>query len=254
MSSSDRVLSILSLFTPKTSEWTVDQAAATLKTSLSTTYRDFASLARTGFISSLGAGRYILGPGAIQLDWIIRQTDPLLAVAKPAMKILAGALTDPAVLLLCRLYREQVMCVAQETAGHPSFASGYQRGRPMPLFRGAASKAILAHMPDRTVKAIVRRQLDDVAAAGLGNDWPEIRRTLRAIRHQGYSITRGEIDPGLTGIAVAIPGPDAYPAGCIAFVVKEDYATPAATAPLVRLLQSGAAQISAEHNEVTALV
>ena len=45
--------------------------------------------------------------------------------------------------MLCRLYRNQVMCVHQETTPvPPDFAIGYERGRPLPLYRGAASKII----------------------------------------------------------------------------------------------------------------
>ncbi len=243
MSSADRILKILSLFSVERPEWTVEQAAQALNTSISTTYRYFATLTRAGLIASGRGGRYILGPAVLQLDWIMRETDPLLAAARPAMKILGGASVRPSVVLLCRLYRGQVMCVAEESAGGPPFASSYQRGRPRPLFRGAASKIILANLPDRTVKAMLAKSADEMASAGLGADWPTVRASLRALRDQGYSITAGEIDTGLIGIAAPIMSPDGSPVGSLSFVLTHEHVSDESAVALSRLLISAAKQI-----------
>jgi DNA-binding IclR family transcriptional regulator len=245
MSTSDKVLMILSLFSMERSEWTVEQAAQAIGQPVSTTYRHFAVLAKAGLIDSFRGGRYVLGPAAIQLDWLIRKTDPLLRAARPAMKFLSGAINGPAVVLLCRLYRDQVMCIDQDIAGNPTFAPSYQRGRPMPLARGAASKIILATLSDRAKKSLQARHGDEFAAAGLGASWAELRASLAAIRDAGYAVTRGEIDKGVVGIAAPILVADDTPIGCVAYVISSEKANQNSVEQLARMLKSAAAQITA---------
>ena len=245
MSTSDKVLSILGLFSLEQSEWTVEQAAQAIGQPVSTTYRHFAVLAKAGLIDSLRPGRYVLGPAAIQLDWLIRQTDPLLSAAQPAMKFLPGAVDRPVVVLLCRSYRDQVMCIDQASAGNPTFAPSYQRGRLMPLARGAASKIILATLSDRAKKSLQARHGKEFAAAGLGTNWTELRASLAAIRDAGVSVTQGEVDEGLIGIAAPILIAEGTPLGSVSYVISNDKASQQTVEQLSRMLKSAAAQITA---------
>lgn len=245
MSTSDKVLSILNLFSIERSEWTVEQAALAIGQPVSTTYRHFAVLANAGLIDSFRGGRYVLGPAAIQLDWLIRQTDPLLRAAQPAMKFLSGSIERPAVVLLCRYYRDQVMCIDQAIAGSPAFAPSYQRGRLMPLTRGAASKIILATLSDRAKKALQARNGEAFVEAGLGSTWPELRASLAAIRDAGYSATHGEIDEGVLGISAPVLIADGAPLGSISYVVADNKVGDDMVEQLARMLRSAAAQITA---------
>jgi DNA-binding IclR family transcriptional regulator len=63
----------------------------------------------------------------------------------------------------------------------------------MPLDRGAASKIILAYLGPRELRAVK-----------LADQSPELRENLQAIRTQGFSVTEGEVTPGVIGIAVPI--------------------------------------------------
>src|SRR4051812_39843863 len=114
MTTADRMLSVLGLFTLEHSEWTVEDAARELDLTLSTAYRYFRSLTAAGMLIALSTGRYVLGPAIIQYDRQIRLQDPLITAAQPVMKDLTEALPVDAVVLLCRLFRDQVMCVHQE--------------------------------------------------------------------------------------------------------------------------------------------
>ncbi len=244
MSTSDKVLSILNLFTLEQSQWTVEQAAQAIGQPVSTTYRHFAVLAKAGLIDSFRSGRYVLGPAAIQLDWLIRQTDPLLGAAQPAMQFLSGAADRPSVVLLCRLYRDQVMCIDQASSGNPTFAPSYQRGRLMPLARGAASKIILANLSDRAKKSLHGRHADAFAAAELGGSWAEFRVKLAGIREAGVSVTQGEVDPGLVGIAAPVMLPDGMPLGSISYVLSNDRVTQPVLDQCARMLKAAASQIT----------
>jgi len=207
MNRADRLHLILRLFTAERPLWTVEEAAEALGVSLSTAYRQFGALVRSGLLDAVeGARVYVLGPAVIELDRNIRLSDPLITIAKPAMKWLAEQAQLPCTVLLCRLYRDRVMCIHQEERAGEGGNVSYERGRPMPLSLGAPSKTILAQLPSRRLSGLI-----PILQAEAGPERPfraeEFRRELAAIRRQGYSITRGEVDPGVVGIAVPLATP-----------------------------------------------
>jgi len=204
MTTTDRLLSVLGLFTVERPEWTVEEAANAIRLPASTTYRYFRSLSKAGLIVTFATGRYVLGPAIIQYDRQIRLRDPLTTAAQPIMKRLTEQLPAHTLILLCRLFHDQVMAVHQESAEVPDFAVSYERGRTMPLFRGASSKIILAHMPSRIVKALYEQHAANFTQAAFGKNWNEANKRLRALRSAGMAIAQGEVDSGMCGIAVPV--------------------------------------------------
>lgn len=207
MNRANRVNSVLRLFTAEKPLWTPEEAAAALEVSLSTAYRQLSALMKAGLLDAVeGSKGYVLGPAIIELDRNIRMSDPLIIAAKPAMRWLAEQAPVACIVLLCRLYRDRVMCIHQEEKPGTGGEVSYERGRPMPLFRGAPSKAIIAQLPPRRLASIVadaraERSLPD----GQAPDLEELRLELRQIRRQGFCITRAEVDKGIVGIAVPLP-------------------------------------------------
>jgi DNA-binding IclR family transcriptional regulator len=153
----------------------------------------------------------------------MRLLDPLITTAQSVMSQSVDSMPPQHMMLLCRLYRTQVMCVHQEFNERPDFAVSYERGRPMPLFRGAASKIILAHLPSRTVKGIYNSNSAQIEEASLGASWDETKRILRDIRTAGISITESELDRGMRGMSVPIFGPDADIIGSLSIVAPLKY-------------------------------
>lgn len=207
LTTSDRLLAVLDLFTLDRADWTVDAAATTLGVPVSTTYRYFNSLTSAGLLTTFGGGRYGLGPAVIRYDRQLRLTDPLVLAAGGEMDRVARAVQVPAVVFLCRLFGDSVMCVAQVSVNDPPFAVGYARGRLMPLFAGSASRVILAGLAPRPLRALYQRQPAAFATAGFGSDWKAVRAALRGLREAGSCVTSGEIDAGVRGISVPVMGP-----------------------------------------------
>lgn len=106
--------------------------------------------------------------------------------------------------LLCRIFRETVLCVHQVTEADKQPRVSYERGRPMPLFKGATSKIILAHLPLRDLRHLYGAYRGQIAAAKLGDAWEAFRNNMAVMRKAGHSITRAEVDPDCIGIAVPI--------------------------------------------------
>lgn len=218
MATVDRALGVLRLFAGDQSEWTVEAAARELGLSQSTAYQYFRSLVDGGLLSTYRPGLYVIGPAIIELDRQTRLRDPLILAAREEMDTLSASVTGgDDVVLLCRLYKLTVMCIDQRAPAAPRQTVSYERGRPMPLERGAASKAILAHLPPRTL----RRYYDQNYPRGISPTWAEFRKPLRGVRRTGLSITHGELDAGRVGISTPVFAAEGEVIGSIGLVLSE---------------------------------
>lgn len=239
----DKLLGILLHFSTRSEPWSVEGLSAELGLPNSSTYRYLRTLSNVGLVSAVSAGAYVLGPSIILLDRQMRLSDPLLKSAQKVKLRLAKELPGPGAILLCRLFRDSVMCVDSVEIGQLNFEVSYARGRGLPLFRGAASKVILANMPLRTVHAFFDTNPDQFVDAGLGDDWKAVRASLRKIRQAGYSITYGELDAGAIGTASPILGADGQILGSLGYVTLEGKATTQLLDEICSTLKNAAAEI-----------
>lgn len=248
-SSGDRLLSVLGLFTVEQPQWTVDDAARQLGVSGPTAYRYFKRLTGAGLISPVSGASYTLGPAIIQMDRQIQVSDPMLRAARGVMNTLISRAGDGAALLLCRLFHDRVMCVHQVLGRGPQEPVSYERGRLMPLFRGATSKIILAHLPVRTLKSLFEQNSAEIAKAGLGASLEQFRASLAAIRRAGVVVTHGEIDPGRVGVGAPLFDRDRSILGSLSFALPAGRADSALVGRLTPMLIAGAREIERLMNE-----
>lgn len=204
MGSPNKLISVVQLFDNGRSVWTVDEIAQALGTSSSTAYRSVRSLVQAGFLDPVTGAGYALGPAFIRYDRVLRQNDPLIKAADRVMSGLLGQTDQGATVILCRRFRDCVMCVHEVQGTKPHAPTSYQRGVAMPMFIGATSKIILAHLPDRVLKStylgneqIIRRVLKI-------ERWQQFRDQLKAIRKAGVAVTDSEVAKGRIGIAAPI--------------------------------------------------
>lgn len=244
-SSSDRLLSLLMLFSEQSHPRSIEDLARETGLPHSTIYRYIKTLSDVGLIVAVSAGCYVLGPSIILLDRQMRLSDPLLNSAEQVKARLAAELPSPGMVLVCRLFRNSVMCVDSAGSGRLGFIVSYSRGRALPLHRGAASKVILAHLPLRNVKALFEADAAPFASAGLGEDWRTVRTSLRKIRQQGFSISHGELDQGALGFGSPVLAPDGQILGSLAYVTQEDATDERAAEQIRTAIQAGAKEIEA---------
>lgn len=241
-------MTILQLFEMDRPRWTVEAAAKELNFTVSTTYRYFKCLSDAGLICSFSLGEYVLGAAAIEMDRITRHLDPLIQVAKPTMRHITASVNAPFIVLLCRLYRDSVMCVAQDFELVQAFAISYERGRPLPLFRGAASKIILAYLTSKQLERIHKRQHEMMRKAGLGDTLAAIRKNLIPIRKAGLCVTVGELDPGFKGVAAPVFAADGGILGSLGVVMRDGIHAEAVEAAIIAELSAGASEITRRMN------
>ena len=243
MKSGDRLLSVLWLFSPERPVLEVEEIARTLGISLSTAYRDVSRLGDAGFLEPIGSLGYALGPAIIELDRNIRLADPLVQAARAVQQRLLADIDPASTVLLCRLYRNQVMCVAQSVGRAAHTAPSYERGRLMPMLRGAPAKAILAHLPSRAAE----RLWDAESEGGQRepSDWKLFREHLSKIRKAGIVVSQAEVQPDVVGIAACIFDGQSKPIGSICAVLPAEAATPPTIARVSALTRASADEITA---------
>jgi DNA-binding IclR family transcriptional regulator len=202
MTTPAKVLQVLRLFTQERKQLRAADVAQHLDVSQATAYRYLADLEEAGMIERANANQYVLGPTIVELDRQIRVNDPLIAAASDIMKNLSDRTGGTA--LLSRRHGRKVMCVHQ-TLGRFSPANvSYERGRAMPLYSGATSKVILAHLDPATLRDLVRQDAAALRNAGLPASFAGLSKALESIRKQKVCHTAGEVDRDVMGWATPL--------------------------------------------------
>ena len=244
MSALTRSLELLRLFNEDRSDWTVPEIAEALSVPSSTVYRRVRELLAANFLEPAQEGHYRLGAAFIEFDRLIRLTDPLMRSGTPLLREVAAQARIPCAAVLSRLYGDMVMCVADERSPGATIQTSYERGRPRPLTRGATSKAILAQLRTRRLNKLLAsvdiRNPPHPFAMGEA----EFREELAAIRRRGYSVTRGEVDKGLVGLAVPVSVPEQALVASLSLVVRASDVDEAVERRLVLLLVSSASLLT----------
>ncbi len=218
MSSLERLLSILDLYSEAEPIWTLEEITRETGYARSTAYRYVKELCDSGLLISIGKGAHVLGPRFIEFDRLIRNTDPLLMAAQNIMPGLHQEFGE-CVLLLSSLYGEKVLCIHQEPL-ISDFIISYTRGRPMPLFYGATAKIILANLPERRLVKLFLNHRIEIAKAGLGEEWEDFKEHLAEMRRLGYCISKSEVDLGVVGVGTAIFADNKTVIGSLTHVVQ----------------------------------
>lgn len=199
MSSLKRMIAVFDAFSDEKATLTTNEIMAFLGCSRGTAYRYIRELTSSGFLSKVG-GSLSLGPRITELDYYIRKSDLNLQAIQPVMRALCDRFECD--VLLTSFFEDRVVVMHHER-GADQFTMSYGRGRRMPLFRGAGSKAILAALPLARQKRLFANYPAEIDEAGLGKTWKEFRTKLAAMRRGGYVTSVGELDKG--NVAVAHP-------------------------------------------------
>ena len=216
-SSSGRMLRLLDLFSPEQPLIAAEQIALALDVSTATAYRYAAALCESGLLARF-SGSFTLGPRIVELDYTIREHDPLLLAGLPVLRRLRDRTGCD--VLMTEMFGDRIIAVHHERGTDPTTVS-FSRGRPMPLFRGAGSKVIVANLPALQVQRLHARHAEDAAASGLGADWPSFRAELAVIRRNGYTVSEGELDLQNVGIGAPVPhGTAALPGSVVAVMSR----------------------------------
>lgn len=210
-----RMLGVLDLFNEQQLTWTADAIASALRVSLPTGYRYVRLLTEAGLLQRTADSQYTLGPRIVVLDYYIRAADPVLQHGVPFMKELVAQTGLDCV--ITSLHGSQMLDTHRETGSAPASLS-YGRGRPRPLFLGAAPKVILASFPPAQLRKLFDHHTREIAAAGLPTEWPAFRKYYSAIRRVGHYFSDGELEANLAALGAPLVHADGRILGAISVV------------------------------------
>lgn len=214
-SSLARMLGVLDLFSDQQLTWTAEAITEALQVSLPTGYRYVKMLVDAGLLQRAADSQYTLGPRIIVLDHYIRMADPVLRHGVPFMQELVAKTGLDCV--ISGLYGQQVLDTHREFGQAPATLS-YGRGRPRPLFLGAAPKVILSCFPPAQLHKVFDERLEEIAAAGLPTEWSDFRKYFSAIRKAGHYFSNGELEPNLAALAAPLHHANGTILGAISLV------------------------------------
>ena len=215
-----RMLSVVELFSPEHPTWTAEQIANEMGLTQSTAYRYIAALTSFGYLAPLSGAEYGLGPKIIELDLMIRHTDPLISRAREKAEELV-ATVPAAVASLINLHGDTAISVLQVKKPQDLEIS-FERGRSMKLYAGSAAKVILAHLPRSRLLKLYGNHHADIRNYGLGETWKEFSRALLMIRKSPTLTTIGEANPNSWGIAAPVFNADGDIKGSLVVIMPRD--------------------------------
>ncbi|WP_296555533.1 helix-turn-helix domain-containing protein [Pigmentiphaga sp.] len=196
-SSLGRMLTLLDAYTHDRYAWTVDDLASHFGFTPSSTYRYVKELCAAGLLIRLPRGVYVVGARVVELESLIRETDPLTRASQPILRGLAQE--TGCHVLLSNVYGEHLLNVAHEPGIEPLELT-YMRGKSLPWFRGAPSLSVLAFWP----RARVRKLFEQTHAGADEQTWNATWANLKAIRKAGYAISHAGLDPDVIGYGVPV--------------------------------------------------
>jgi DNA-binding IclR family transcriptional regulator len=190
-----RALEILSLLGDKPSGMTLREAVTATGLPKTTVLRLLQTLEQHGLLWNLGSQTYVPGPALLHLADVSADAWRLRPDLAQMLEDLAQQCHETVNLWVRRGLTR--VCVAQAQA-HRSLRHVIRVGDQLPLDSGASSKVLLTDVPDDVL-------VDVVAAGGRDPDHVETLRQWAAdARAQGWALSHGEREEGLSALAVPI--------------------------------------------------
>ena len=237
----ERVFELLELITDAGGEVTLSELAASTDLPLPTIHRLLRTLVSLGYARQVPNRRYALGPRLIRLGEGANRI--LGSLARPQLASLVNDLGESANMAV--LDGDMVVYIAQVPSRH-SMRMFTEVGRRAHAHDTGVGKAMLAQLPEDTVRGIVSRVgMPTPTEHSIGNV-DELLTELATIRERGYSIDDEEQELGVRCYAITVPGapsPTAISVSGPLARVDESFGDRA-----VPLLKAAAAQIASEMN------
>lgn len=237
----ERVFELLELITDAGGEVTLSELAASTDLPLPTIHRLLRTLVSLGYARQVPNRRYALGPRLIRLGEGANRI--LGSVARPQLASLVNDLGESANMAV--LDGDMVVYIAQVPSRH-SMRMFTEVGRRAHAHDTGVGKAMLAQLPEDTVRGIVSRVGMPTPTEHSIGDVDQLLAELAAIRERGYSIDDEEQELGVRCYAITVPGapsPTAISVSGPLARVDESFGERA-----VPLLRSAAQQIASEMN------
>lgn len=198
----EKALAVLDLFTDAPGELTLTQIGQRLRLSKPTTFRIVNVLEEADYLERApGAQGYRLGLKLHRLGLLVESTTALQKLSHPFLQALAEKCDETVHLTVLNkgeaLYLDKI-------EGKHSVRVVSRIGMRLPAHCSGVGKALLAHLPEEEVEAIVQeRGLPGLTPSTI-TERGALAEELARIRARGYAIDNEEIELGLKCVAAPI--------------------------------------------------
>ena len=194
----ERALSLLKCFGPDRTEIGLGEFARLTGLHKSTVFRLLVNLGRHGFVQETEPGKYMIGSEVRRLGYL---GDLAGEMARKARHILLSLhdLTGETVFLV-EYMQGRAICTDRMEASRALKITA-QVGSLLPLFKGASGKSIAAFLSGAE-KLMAQKIQGEIY--GEIPDLDHLEEEFRLIRQSGFVHTAGEVDEGVTALAVPL--------------------------------------------------
>lgn len=245
MSTVDKAISLLELFSVEEPEHGLTEAARRSGFDKATTRRLLVSLARHGFVEQDAVTRqYRLGAGLTRLARIREARFPILQTALPFIREIS--LETAETVHLAEAVNGTLLTVHVE---HPARANrvNVNVGEYLPLHSTASGIAYLSHARAEVVKAALAKPLEAFTARTV-TDPAGVLAQIDAARARGHSVMDQGFEEGVYSVASAILGSDGHAVGTLAIAAPVARTPKVVAAERGRVVAAAARQISERLN------
>ena len=237
-----KMADVLSAFSHAQPSLSLKDVMKATKLPKTTAFRILTTLVSLGYCDfDERTGEYSLGFAFLKLADIRRRQANLHAAALPVMREIRTASMETVVLAVRS--GDQRIHIDFVEGLHPMRRTA-DLGVGAPLYVGAASKVLLAGMPDEEIESYLSRtplkRFQDSTITDPDALWREITR----IRQLGYAESRGELISGGGALAAPLKDWSGSTVAAIDILTPENRYTPEHREKCIKLLLEGAASIS----------
>lgn len=221
--------------------WRLTDLAAHCKLDNATTYRIVACLAAERLAQQRSSDRrYVPGPLLFELSLAVPAYNTFAATLRPELLRLARRL-DCIVFLYLRSGNESI-CI--ERVGNAPVQPLTVVGTRRPMAGSMAGMAMLLPLPRREQQALIAEVRSHPPLAERA---PSYRKILERSRRHGFGVNRGDVVPGLAGLAVPIMDASGSPFAALGIMGPTPMFAGARLSRLGESLRGEAYRLAREH-------
>jgi DNA-binding IclR family transcriptional regulator len=176
--------------------------AAALGEPLSSVYRLLQSLTATGWVDrGPRRGVYRLGLSLMTIGGLVQDHLDIREASLPSLRELVDATGVTS--FLCVRRGPRAVCL-ERIEGHAVQSLAMLLGGSLPLYAGAAPRALFAFLPDSEQSAILKDDSQQLNGDPPRPDDKDIIADIARIRAAGYSVSDGDVTPGIAALGAPV--------------------------------------------------
>jgi DNA-binding IclR family transcriptional regulator len=218
--------------------------AAVLGEPLSSVYRLLQSLTTTGWVDrGSRRGAYRLGLSLMTIGGLVEDHLDIRDASLPSLRELVDATTVTS--FLCVRRGPRAVCL-ERIEGYAVQSLAMLLGGSLPLYAGAAPRALLAFLPVAEQSAILKDTSQQLRDDPPRPDDQDIIADIARIRAAGYSVSDGDVTPGIAALGAPVFNHRGEVQGALSLSgLRGQVLNPASVDDTIELLRHSAGKASA---------